>query len=98
MVGSSPNSFTPGARDDEFGSIGQRHARAIDGLVAEPSAVELVGFEIDDGLVDGRVEHLEIHLQAEVGGEMEARRDRRRCRGRARQVCPSDARPTTVST
>ena len=72
MVGSSPNSFTPGARTMSSRAIGKRHAGAIDGLVAEPGAVKLVGIEIDDGFVDGRVEHLEVHFEAEVGGEVEA--------------------------
>ena len=53
-------------------SVGERHAGAIDGLVAEPGAVELLGVEINDGLLDGLVEHFEIDLEAERGGEFEA--------------------------
>ena len=74
MVVSSPNSLHAGREDDELGAIGQRHAGAIDGLVAEPGAVKLAGIEIDDGLADRLVEHLEVDLEAEFGGQVEALR------------------------
>ena len=56
--------FYAGREDDQVRSVGERHAGAIDGLVAEPGAVKLLGIEIHDGLLDRLVEHLEIHLEA----------------------------------
>ena len=34
-----------GGKDDEFGVVGERHAGAVDGFVAEPCAFELVRVE-----------------------------------------------------
>jgi len=62
MVLSSPNSFTPGARIDQVGAIGQRHSSPIDGFVAEPSGVKLMRIEIDDRLSDRLIEDFEIDL------------------------------------
>ena len=58
--------------DDQLRAVGQRHARAIDGLVAQPGAVKLMRIEIDDGLLDRLVEHLEVHLEAQLGGPVKA--------------------------
>ena len=97
MVWSSPNSLDAGGKNDQFGAVGKRHAGAVDGLVAEPGAVELVRVEIDDGLADGLVEHFEVDLEAEVGGAVEALlvvADEEAAHGEAAVVL----RPTTVST
>ena len=69
---SSPNSFTPGREDDQLGAVGQRHAGAIDGLVADPGGVELAGIEIDDGLLIGLSSDLEVDLETQFGGREEA--------------------------
>ena len=61
-----------GSEHDELGSVGQSHAGAVDALVAEPGAAELVRIEEDDGLFDLAVEHLEVDLERERGGEVEA--------------------------
>ena len=47
----------PGGQHDQLAAVGDRHPRAIDGLVAQPGAVELLGIEIDDHLPRGLVEH-----------------------------------------
>src|ERR1700685_765731 len=58
--------------DDQFGAVGQRHARSINRLVAEPRAVTLIWIEIDDSRADGRVERLAVHFQAPRGGALKA--------------------------
>ena len=59
-----------GGENDEVGAVGQRHAGAIDGLVAEPGGVKLAGVEIDNGLFEGCVEDFKVDLEAKVGGEV----------------------------
>src|SRR6266404_1676564 len=61
-----------GREDDQLRTIGQRHAGAVDRLVAEPCAVKFMRIKIDDSLLDGRIEYLEIDFQAQLGGTMEA--------------------------
>ena len=61
-----------GREDDQLGSIGQRHARAVDSFVAEPGAVKLVRVEIDDGFAQRLVEHFEIDFEAEFRSSTEA--------------------------
>ena len=61
-----------GREDDELGAVGQRHAGAVDGLVADPGGVKLAGIEIDDGLADLLVDDFEVDLEAEFGGPQEA--------------------------
>src|ERR1700733_1776545 len=56
-----------GGEDDELGTVGQRHAGAIDAFVAQPGALELVWIEEDHGLFDLAIHHLEVHLEAERG-------------------------------
>src|ERR1700675_2934813 len=61
-----------GSEDDQLRTVGQRHAGAVDRLVAKPCAVKLMRIKINDSLLDGRFEYLEIDFQAELGGTMEA--------------------------
>src|SRR5712691_10710257 len=61
-----------GCEDDQLRTIGQRHAGAVDRLVAKPCAVKFMRIKINDSLLDGRVEYLEIDFQAQLGGTMEA--------------------------
>src|SRR5260370_535555 len=63
-----------GSEDDQLRTVGQRHAGAVDRLVAKPCAVKLMRIKINDSLLDGRFEYLEIDFQAELGGTMEALR------------------------
>src|SRR5271157_642289 len=60
------------SKNDQFRSVGQSHAGAIDGLVAEPGGVELTRIEIDDGFLDRLVEHLEVHLKTQFRSKVEA--------------------------
>src|SRR4029077_17261315 len=62
------------SEDDQLRTVGQRHAGAVDRLVAEPCAVKFMRIKINDSLLDGRIEYLEIDSQAELGGTMKALR------------------------
>src|ERR1700731_3879795 len=57
------SSYT-GSEDDQLRTVGQRHAGAVDRLVAEPCAVKFVRIKINHSLLDGRIEYLEIDFQA----------------------------------
>ena len=72
MVLSSPNSCHAGCEDDQLGVVGERHAGAVDALVAQPGGMELVRVEEDDGLRDLAIHHKEVALEAKRGGELEA--------------------------
>src|SRR5271163_2136608 len=48
-----------GREDNQLGSVGQGHPRAVDCLVAQPCAVKLTRVEINDSLLHGRVHLLE---------------------------------------
>ena len=61
-----------GSEHDQFCVVGERHAGAVDALVAEPGAAELVRVEEDDCLLDLAVHHHEVDLEAERGGEFKA--------------------------
>src|SRR4029077_7625549 len=65
------SSYT-GREDDQLRTVGQRHAGAVDRLVAEPCAVKFMRIKINDSLLNGRIEYLEIDFQAELGGTMKA--------------------------
>src|SRR6202140_216784 len=65
------SSYT-GSEDDQLRTVGQRHASAVDRLVAEPCAVKFMRIKINDSLPDGRIEYLEIDFQAQLGGTMKA--------------------------
>src|SRR5579863_8832061 len=58
--------------DDQFRAVGQCHACAVDGLVAQPCAVKLVRIEINDSFLYWLVHRLEVHFQAECGGAAKA--------------------------
>ncbi len=70
--------FHAGREDDELGAVGERHAGAIDGLVAEPGGVKLVRVKIDDGLLDRLGDDFEVDLEAELGGAAGSTRCHRR--------------------
>ena len=61
-----------GGQNDEFARVGHGHARAINGLVAQPGALEFGRVEIDHDLFQRLVEHLKIHLQGQRGGLFKA--------------------------
>src|ERR1700748_1952638 len=61
-----------GCEDDEIRIVGEGHARAVYGLVADPSGMELLRVEIDDGFADWLFDDFEVDLEAEFGGAEEA--------------------------
>src|ERR1700761_5803548 len=69
-----PELTNPGGEDNQFGIIRQRHASAIDALVSQPCAFELVGIEENHSLLDLPIHHLEVDLETEICGEFEALR------------------------
>ena len=78
MVLSSPNSLTAGRKNDELPAVGEGHARAIHGLVADPCGVKLMRVKIDDGFADWLFDHFEVDFEAEFGGAVGSTRCRRR--------------------
>ena len=62
-----------GREDDEFAAVGDHHACAVDGLVAEPGGAELLGVEEDDDLPDGLVHEVEVDLLGESDAHVERR-------------------------
>lgn len=57
--------------DDEFAFVGDGHAGAVDGLVAEPGAVEFLGVEVDDHLGRFFVELVEVDGDGKLAGFLE---------------------------
>src|ERR1700726_4981862 len=60
--------------DDQLRIVRQRHARAVDCLIAQPGAVKFMRIKIHHSLPNGCVERLEVHFQAERGGTVKALR------------------------
>src|ERR1700685_989755 len=54
-----------GSEHDQLGAIGQRHARAVNCLVPQPGAVELLRIEVNNGFAYGPVEKDDVALNAE---------------------------------
>src|SRR5580704_14346159 len=52
------------SKHDQVGAIRQRQAGAVDGLVSQPGAVELLRIEVDNGFVDRLIQQLNIDLHA----------------------------------
>src|SRR5689334_5860163 len=59
-------------QNNQLSIVGQRHARAIDRLVADPRGMKLAWIEINDCLVNLLVEYFEIDFQAELSRGEEA--------------------------
>ena len=55
-----------GREDDELAAVGHGHARAVDGLVAEPCGRELGGVEVDDALPDAVLHVVDVLLLREL--------------------------------
>src|ERR1035438_3595843 len=61
-----------GRKHDQLATVGHRHTRAINALVAQPRALEFGGVQINDHPFERLVEHLEINLERERRGLVEA--------------------------
>src|SRR5580698_1740081 len=60
-----------GSEHDQLAVICERHAGAVNRLVAQPGALELALFEIDDSFPNAAVEHFKVDFKTEIGGAME---------------------------
>jgi len=63
--------FQSRRENDQLPPVGDGHAGAIDGLVAQPGGFEFGGIEIDHHLVEGLLEHLKVDLEREFAGTLE---------------------------
>src|ERR1035438_2915312 len=57
---------------DQLRIVSQRHACAVDGLVAQPGGMKLAWIEIDHGFLDGFIHNLEVDLETQFRGQIEA--------------------------
>ena len=67
-IGLFTKPLEPGREDQEFAPIGQGHPRAIDRLVGNPGAEELVPLHHADDFLQGFVEHRDVLFAGLPGG------------------------------
>src|SRR5579863_8154839 len=64
--------FYSGREDNQFGAVGEGHARAIDGLIPKPGALGFIRMKVHNSPIDFRIERENVDLKTESRSSLEA--------------------------